>query len=122
MMGGFIVIIQQQEGCNAHETQGMNFIVSTSDIIEVHVLEVKATSEAILLKHLSGAKLAKEDQNKKKTHELVLMVQPKAKINMAIDTFMKVKSLGNQCTLTLFTMPLTTIYIGDACEYLFLGC
>jgi hypothetical protein len=22
----------------------------------------------------------------------------------------------------LFTMPLTTIYIGDACEYLFLGC
>jgi hypothetical protein len=50
------------------------------------------------------------------------MVQPKAKINMAIDTFMKVKSLGNHCTLTLFTMPLATIDIGDACEYLFLGC
>jgi hypothetical protein len=64
--GGGIIIIQQQEGCNAHETQGMNFIVSMGDIIKVHVLEVKATSEAILLKHLSGAKLAKEDQNKKK--------------------------------------------------------
>jgi len=59
---------------------------------------------------------------KKKTHELVLMVQPKAIIKMAIDTFMRVNSLGNQCTLTLFTMALATIDIGDACEYLFLGC
>lgn len=71
------------------------------------------------MKQLSGAKLAKEDQNKKKkTHELVLMVQPKAIIKMAIDTFMRVNSLGNQCTLTLFTMALATIDIGDACEYL----
>ncbi len=50
------------------------------------------------------------------------MVQRKATINMAINTFMKVKGLGNQCTLTLFTMPLATIDIGDACEFLFLGC
>jgi hypothetical protein len=50
------------------------------------------------------------------------MVQPKAIINMTIDTFMKVKSLGNQCTLTLFTTPLAIIDIGDACEYPFLGC
>jgi len=41
---------------------------------------------------------------------------------MAIDTFMRVNSLGNQSTLTLFTMALATIDIGDACEYLFLGC
>jgi hypothetical protein len=44
----------------------MSFIISMDDIIKVHVLEVKATSEANLLTQLSGAKLAKEDQNKKK--------------------------------------------------------
>jgi hypothetical protein len=89
----------------------MSFIVSTGDIITVHVLGVKATSEAILLKRLCGAKLARRTKTKKKTHKLVLMVQCKAIINMAIETFMKVKSLGNQCTLTLFTMPLATIDI-----------
>jgi len=29
-----IIIIQQHEGCNAHETQGMSFIVSMGDIIK----------------------------------------------------------------------------------------
>lgn len=43
-------------------------------------------------------------KTKKKTHELVLMVQPKAKINMAIETFMKVKSLCNNTWNALITL------------------
>jgi hypothetical protein len=47
-------------------------------------LEIKATS---------GVKFTNEDQNMRKTHELILITQAKATTNMVIATFMKAKSL-----------------------------
>jgi hypothetical protein len=54
-----------------------------------------------------------------KIHELVIIVQAKAIANMTI-TFMKAKSLSNQCAMALFTMPLNTCKTNNAYEYLFL--
>jgi hypothetical protein len=73
-----------------------------------------------LLKHLSGAKLAKEDQNKKKDPWACIDGATQGKNQHGYWYLHESKKPWQPMHAN--TMPLATIDIGDACEYLFLGC